>query len=185
VNWEAIGALAELLAAVGVIVSLVYLASQIRHSREQMRQNTRAVEAQVSWAHFDSVYKIYNARAEHPELVTILRKMRSWDQEQIKAIREEGGEEWIRALYLVGTEFTQWNARFLTQTSPEERAILATHIAANGNWPMYLDYAENIPDGFWRSEFREFVLRTLREAARSAATDFPWASRPRPPEASE
>ena len=49
-NWEAIGAVAELLAAIGVIVSLVYLASQIRHSREQMRQNTRAVEAQVSWA---------------------------------------------------------------------------------------------------------------------------------------
>ena len=62
-NWEAIGALAELLAAVGVIVSLVYLASQIRHSREQMRQNTRAVEAQVTWAHWDSTYKIYHARA--------------------------------------------------------------------------------------------------------------------------
>ncbi len=34
-NWDAIGAIAELLGAVGVIASLVYLAGQIR-------QNTRA-----------------------------------------------------------------------------------------------------------------------------------------------
>ena len=37
-NWDAVGASAELLAAVGVIVSLLYLAAQIR-------QNTRSVRA--------------------------------------------------------------------------------------------------------------------------------------------
>jgi hypothetical protein len=40
-NWDAIGAIAELLGAIGVIASLVYLATQIRQSREQMSQNTR------------------------------------------------------------------------------------------------------------------------------------------------
>ncbi len=44
-NWDAIGAIAELLGAIGVIASLVYLATQIRHSREQMSQNTRALRA--------------------------------------------------------------------------------------------------------------------------------------------
>ena len=42
-NWDAIGAIAELLGAVGVIASLVYLAGQIRHSREQMSENTKNV----------------------------------------------------------------------------------------------------------------------------------------------
>ncbi len=37
-NWDAIGAIAELLGAVGVIASLVYLATQLR-------QNTRATRA--------------------------------------------------------------------------------------------------------------------------------------------
>ena len=37
-NWDAIGAIAELLGAVGVIASLVYLASQ-------MGQNARAARA--------------------------------------------------------------------------------------------------------------------------------------------
>jgi hypothetical protein len=39
-NWDAIGAIAELLGAIGVIASLVYLATQIRQSREQMRAAT-------------------------------------------------------------------------------------------------------------------------------------------------
>ena len=44
-NWDAIGAIAETLGAVGVIASLVYLATQIRHSREQMERNTQALRA--------------------------------------------------------------------------------------------------------------------------------------------
>ena len=44
-NWEAVGALAELLGAFGVIASLIYLASQIR-------QNTNAVRGS---AHESSV----------------------------------------------------------------------------------------------------------------------------------
>jgi hypothetical protein len=44
-NWDAVGAVAELLGAIGVIASLIYLAGQIRDSREQVHQNTRAVRA--------------------------------------------------------------------------------------------------------------------------------------------
>ncbi len=44
-NWDAIGAIAELLGAVGVIASLVYLAGQIRQSREQMALNSRTMQA--------------------------------------------------------------------------------------------------------------------------------------------
>ena len=44
-NWDAIGAIAETLGAVGVIASLVYLAGQIRQSREQTAENTRALRA--------------------------------------------------------------------------------------------------------------------------------------------
>jgi hypothetical protein len=44
-NWDAIGAIAELLGAVGVIASLVYLATQIRQSRDEMNRNTRAMQS--------------------------------------------------------------------------------------------------------------------------------------------
>jgi hypothetical protein len=37
VNWEAIGAIANLLAAMGVIATLKYLSIQIRQSNDQLR----------------------------------------------------------------------------------------------------------------------------------------------------
>jgi hypothetical protein len=36
-NWDAIGAIAETLGAVGVIASLLYLSTQVRDSRRALR----------------------------------------------------------------------------------------------------------------------------------------------------
>ena len=48
-NWDAIGAIAETLGAAGVIASFVYLAGQIRQSRDQMRAATaQQFQAQVT-----------------------------------------------------------------------------------------------------------------------------------------
>lgn len=42
-NWDAVGAIAELLGAIGVIISLAYLATQIRHSAAQTAEHSRAL----------------------------------------------------------------------------------------------------------------------------------------------
>jgi hypothetical protein len=48
-NWDATSAIAETLGAVGVIASLVYLGTQIRHSRGQMRAATaQQFQAQIA-----------------------------------------------------------------------------------------------------------------------------------------
>ncbi len=47
-NWEAIGAIGELLAAVGVIVSLVYLGIQIRQNTASLRSSTQQQLTQFS-----------------------------------------------------------------------------------------------------------------------------------------
>lgn len=39
-NWDAVGATAELVAALGVIVSLLYLATQIRQNTASVRAST-------------------------------------------------------------------------------------------------------------------------------------------------
>jgi membrane-bound lytic murein transglycosylase MltF len=44
-NWAAVGAIGELIAATGVIVSLVYLALQIRQNTRQLEQNERTAIA--------------------------------------------------------------------------------------------------------------------------------------------
>jgi hypothetical protein len=72
-NWDAIGAVAESLGAVGVIASLVYLATQIRNSQEQMAQNTRALRA-ASYQQFrDEIFQAYNSPVATPELLRTLR----------------------------------------------------------------------------------------------------------------
>jgi hypothetical protein len=66
-NWDAIGAIAELLGAVGVIASLIYLATQIRQSREQMR----AATAQQLQSQLTSTGQ---AATRDPELARLLRR---------------------------------------------------------------------------------------------------------------
>ncbi len=46
-NWEAIGAVGEVLGAIGVIVTLGYLAVQIRPTREQCGPNPGVPGARV------------------------------------------------------------------------------------------------------------------------------------------
>ena len=69
-NWEALGAIGETLGALGVIVTLVYLAIQIRG-------NTRIVSAQSRHAISDFVLRIAIFRAENADR---LAKIESADE---------------------------------------------------------------------------------------------------------
>jgi len=61
-NWEAIGAVGELAGAVVVVVSLVYLAAQVRHNTEQARlSSVQAVNASNDSA-FNPIYIPENTR---------------------------------------------------------------------------------------------------------------------------
>ena len=65
-NWEAIGAIAELLGALGVIVSLIYLAAQIRQStRSACSASFQAAAAEAG--------QIYRVIAENSEAARVFR----------------------------------------------------------------------------------------------------------------
>lgn len=44
-NWDAVGAISELVGAVAVVGTLLFLAAQVRHSKEATEQNTSALES--------------------------------------------------------------------------------------------------------------------------------------------
>jgi len=46
-NWEALGAIAETLGAIGVIATLIYLAIQVRHSKSATEANTKQMRGQA------------------------------------------------------------------------------------------------------------------------------------------
>lgn len=47
-NWEAIGAVAELLGSLAVFLTLIYLAVEVRHARQDVRRSVRQSRAEVS-----------------------------------------------------------------------------------------------------------------------------------------
>jgi hypothetical protein len=53
-SWEAIGAIGDFVGGLGVIASLIYLASQVRHSARVTKENTREVSASARESVFGS-----------------------------------------------------------------------------------------------------------------------------------
>ena len=116
-NWDAIGAIAETLGAVGVIASLVYLAGQIRQSREQMRENTRAVRANGYQTFFQNLDEVTTRSSSSPEMQHAMRiGMADFDQ-----LDEEGRyffNNWIIGLLLA---FENGHYQYRTGILEEDR----------------------------------------------------------------
>jgi len=74
VNWEAIGAVAELAGALGVIVSLVYLAKQISTTNKNVEQNTTALFNQGEHASLDGILKMNLHQVENREVAELMSK---------------------------------------------------------------------------------------------------------------
>ncbi len=60
-NWEAVGALSDLIAGIGVIVALIYLAAQIRQNTTMMRGTAKTEQAALG-------QNLLLYLAEHPEM---------------------------------------------------------------------------------------------------------------------
>jgi len=50
INWEAVGAIAESLGAIGVVATLVFLAVQVRQSRQSVDANTASLDQSREFA---------------------------------------------------------------------------------------------------------------------------------------
>ena len=73
-TWDAVGAVAELAGAAGVIASLVYLAAQIRHNSRGVEEQVRALRVQA----YDSAGADFSALRLHisssPQLASVWRR---------------------------------------------------------------------------------------------------------------
>jgi hypothetical protein len=76
VNWEAVGTIAEIIGAVGVIASLLYLAVQIRQSTKVSRAETTK---DLYLASRDAILQI----ASNDELAKIWTDIRNFESEDI------------------------------------------------------------------------------------------------------
>ena len=66
-NWEAIGAIGEVVGAIAVIATLIYLALQIR-------QNTAALRSTATQAAHDQAANVYNILCSDPDMAGIFMR---------------------------------------------------------------------------------------------------------------
>ena len=73
-NWEAIGTIAEIVGATAVVVSLIYLAAQIRQNSRQVEEQVRALRLQA----YDTAGADFSALRLHisgsPQLSSVWRR---------------------------------------------------------------------------------------------------------------
>lgn len=73
-NWDAIGALAELMGAIGVVVTLVFVAVQVRHSARATDSNSDELRATRLRYAADSVSRFSELIASNKEVASIWRR---------------------------------------------------------------------------------------------------------------
>ena len=69
-NWDAIGAIAELMAATGALAALVYLALQLKHNTEALRKSELAARSSTSFQGAHSWAEL-NTHILTPEFATL------------------------------------------------------------------------------------------------------------------
>ena len=77
-NWEAISSIGDIIGAIGVVISLIYLAMQIR-------QNTKAMKAQSAREAVAAMRDFNKSMVEDPEIARIFRV----GAESINSLNEE------------------------------------------------------------------------------------------------
>lgn len=73
-NWEAVAAVAELIGAIGVIGSLVYLGKQIKASSDTVDQNTKALISNRDISSNEFALAVNGPQIENAELAALTLK---------------------------------------------------------------------------------------------------------------
>jgi hypothetical protein len=73
-NWDAIGAIGEIIGAIAVVVSLIYLAAQIRQNSNQVSEQIRALELQAYDTTADTFTNFRTTIAANEQLASLWRR---------------------------------------------------------------------------------------------------------------
>lgn len=74
-NWDALGAIAETLGAIGVIATLAYLAVQVRQNTHTIKSNDDRLRAELAQNRSSQLVEFQLAIATTPSLAAILTKI--------------------------------------------------------------------------------------------------------------
>jgi hypothetical protein len=147
-SWDAISAIAELLGAIGVIVSLGYLAQQVR-------QNTRSVRAASYQSWFASYDSLSNLLLGDTEFDTLLHRAASDPQDLTPNERR-------RFLGVLRRGFRQFESLYYQHREGMiDRDLFEAWVsiyARSARGPMFKEFWE-ADQSIFSAAFREFVTQ--------------------------
>jgi hypothetical protein len=74
-NWEAISASANIVAAIAVVASLVFLGIQIRLNSKQISENSKYIEASVYYSTIEPFLSWYSLLAQNADAAAVWHKV--------------------------------------------------------------------------------------------------------------
>ena len=157
-NWEAIGAIGELVGAAGVILTLGYLAYQIRQNTIQLEQSTLAAKAAAQNASNEALRENRKALFENEQMAEIWHKGNA-NPENLDVVSKLRYRLVIQNVTEVMLEiYTQTlTTGFSPETWNTQGITLVTRVlATNGGQWFWAAFSDNYPP-----EFRAEVDRIL------------------------
>lgn len=159
-NWDAIGAVGEVLGAAGVIATLAYLGVQLRQNSRNLDQNTRAVVAAAEIQGGEQVMMGHLPIAENADLADLLLRG-SHDFHALTPLeRTRFSSFWHAALIAHQVYFFQ-NRRGLLH--PDVWGTYSRQFDANVNQPGFRLWWERSKAVFDPS-FQDYFEEKMREA---------------------
>ena len=156
-NWDAVGAIAEVIGAIAIFVSLVYLAVQIRQSTQQAARALKANELAAFERNIESGNRIRELLILNPDLSDLLIK-------GYASYKKLDPAEKVRFGLLLRNIFSEMQGAYVRQQTinhdPDNfqaSARLIDDMVENNGVREWL--SRNEPD--WRPDFREFVYQRL------------------------
>lgn len=176
-NWDAIGAIGEIIGAIAVVVSLVYLAIQIRQNTQQISQGNEATRLAALERNIESSIRIRELLISNSEVAEIFQSgLRNYD-----ALDNASK---FRFGLLMSNTLSAFQGGYLRQLAIgadplnfEGTARLVDSILKYAGARQWL--AQNEPD--WRPEFRDFIeerLEALDEKSGGSTGDEPQSDSP-------
>jgi hypothetical protein len=157
VNWDALGAGAEMMGAIGVIVSLLYLSRQIRQSSDQTKQNSEIARGTAYQQFRNQVNDVVALRVADPVLNSIWeRGLQDYDSLDV--------DEVARFNSMVFMIVGNWESQFYLQ----ESGVLDPEMGAGRklvtDTPGFQRWWERRGDTY-NSRFRAHIESYLRGSA--------------------
>ena len=153
-NWEAIGATAELLGAIGVIGSLLYVGSQVRTSNVASSVAAKLSATQMLAAFQDTMLV-------NPQLATLMVKGRISYTELSSEDKLLFSTLALKATFMISAQYFQFQRKVLTEDDWHENRAVAMYWAIS---PGYQQWWDAIGNAAFAGEFKNFMEIEIEKA---------------------